>query len=281
VVPEVQSEVAVMADIDGDGKPAIVYMGGGQVRYAKPDPANPTGPWIVKNISEKGYGTSHGIGVGDINGDGRKDIVNAYGWWEHPADPDGTSKDHPVAFGRYGRGIVGGATMGVYGVNGDGKADVVTALNAHGWGLAWFEQKRDADGNISFVRHMITDDLTTKAENAGRVAFSEPHGITFADVNCDGIPDLIVGKRYLSHINTYLDPDPWGQPVLYVFKVVRDPKAPGGARFVPELIDNASGAGSDIVATDLNHDGAIDIVTATRYGTFIFWGKPGAEKAAK
>jgi len=123
-------------------------------------------------------------------------------------------------------------------------------------GLAWFEQKRDADGNISFVRHMITDDLTTKAENAGRVAFSEPHGITFADVNCDGIPDLIVGKRYLSHINTYLDPDPWGQPVLYVFKVVRDPKAPGGARFVPELIDNASGAGSDIVATDLNHDGA-------------------------
>ena len=50
---------------------------------------------------------------------------------------------------------------------------------------------------------------------------------------------------------------------------------------MPELIDNESGAGSDLLATDLNHDGAIDIVTATRYGTFIFWGKPGAEKASK
>jgi len=84
VVPEVQSEVAVMADIDGDGKPAIVYMGGGQVRYAKPDPANPTGPWIVKNISEKGYGTLARNWRGRHHGDGRKDIVNAYGWWEHP-----------------------------------------------------------------------------------------------------------------------------------------------------------------------------------------------------
>ncbi len=130
---------------------------------------------------------------------------------------------------RYGRGIMGGAVMGVYDVNGDGLADVVTALNAHGWGLAWFEQKRDAAGKISFVKHMIADDLTTQKENAGGVVFSEPHASAFADVNGDGIPDFIVGKRYLSHVNTYLDPDPFGQPVLYVYKVVRDPKAPGGA----------------------------------------------------
>ena len=282
VVNEVQSEVAVMRDVDGDGKPEIVYMGGGQVRYAKPDPKNPTGPWIVKNVSEKGYGTAHGIGVGDINGDGRMDIVNAYGWWEQPADAaNGTWIYHPEAFGRYGRGIMGGAVMGVYDVNGDGLADVVTALNAHGWGLAWFEQKRDAAGKISFVKHMIADDLTTQKENAGGVAFSEPHASAFADVNGDGIPDFIVGKRYLSHVNTYLDPDPFGQPVLYVYKVVRDPKAPGGARFVPELIDNTAGAGSDFVAMDLNGDGAVDIVTPTRFGTVIFWGKPGAEGGAK
>jgi hypothetical protein len=278
VVKEVQSEVAVLADVDGDGKPEIVYMGGGQVRYAKPDPANPTGLWIVKNVSEKGYGTAHGIGVGDINGDGRKDIVTAYGWWEGPKDPaTGTWKYHPAEFGRYGRGIMGGAEMGVYDVNGDGLPDVVTALNAHGWGLAWFEQKRDGQGNISFVRHMIADDLTTKAENAGGVVFSEPHASAFADINGDGIPDFIVGKRYLSHVNTFLDPDPFGQPVLYTYKTVRDAKAPGGARFVPELIDNESGAGSNFVAVDLNHDGAVDIVTPTRFGTFVFWGKAGSK----
>jgi hypothetical protein len=68
VVDSVQSEIAVVRDIDGDGKPALVYEGDGYVRYAKPDPANPTGPWIIHNVSEKGYATAHGIGVGDING---------------------------------------------------------------------------------------------------------------------------------------------------------------------------------------------------------------------
>ncbi len=274
VVDDVQSEIAVLRDVDGDGKPEVVYMGDGQVRYAKPDPANPTGQWIVHNVSEKGYATAHGIGVGDINGDGRMDIVNPYGWWEQPAA--GSNQEtwtyHPEVFARYGRGIMGGSVMAVYDVNGDGLNDIVTVLNPHGWGMAWFEQKRDPQGKISFVKHMIMDDFST--QNAGNVVFSEPHGTTFADVDGDGVPDFIVGKRYWSHLDTYLDPDPYGQPVLYVYKTVRNPKAPGGAEFVPELIDNHSGAGSDLLAVDLNKDGAMDIVTATRFGTFIYWGKP-------
>jgi hypothetical protein len=157
---------------------------------------------------------------------------------------------------------------------------VVTSLNAHGWGLAWFEQKRDAQGHISFVRHMIMDDLGTQKENAGGVAFSELHGATYADINGDGIPDFIVGKRYWSHNSDYLDPNPFGSPVLYWYKTVRDPKAPGGARFVPELIDNRSGAGSTLLAVDLNHDGALDIVTSNKLGTFIFWGKPHSGRNA-
>jgi hypothetical protein len=68
--------------------------------------------------------------------------------------------------------------------------------------------------------------------------------------------------------------------VLYVYHTVRNPKAPGGAEFVPELIHNRSGAGSDLLAVDLKGDGAMDIVTSTGRGTFIFWGKPHAGKAA-
>ncbi|MGY3211780.1 FG-GAP repeat domain-containing protein [Mucilaginibacter sp. HD30] len=278
VVPGVQSEITLFKDIDGDGKPELIYGGGGQMKFAKPDPADPTKPWIQTAISERGTSNAHGIGVGDVNGDGLLDVLNVNGWWEHPKNYDGKAlwEYHPQAFGRYGhRGShVGGSAMGVYDVNGDKLNDVVTSLNAHGFGLAWFEQKRDAAGKISFVRHMIADDYSTK--NAGDVTFSEAHGAAFADIDGDGIMDFITGKRYYSHLDTFLDPDPYGAPVVYVYKTVRDAKAPGGAKFVPELVHNRSGVGSDVLATDLNKDGAVDIVTATNRGVFIYWNTPKA-----
>ena len=269
VVPRYQTEIGVMHDIDGDGKPELVYGADGQMRWAKPDPANPTATWTVHNVSEPGYVTAHGVGAGDINGDGRADIVNPHGWWEQPAT-SGTQPwtYHPHAFGRYKRGF-GGSVMAVYDVNGDKLNDVVTTLAAHGWGMAWFEQIRDATGAISFEQHMIMDDPSTK--NAGGVVFSQPHGSNFGDLNGDGITDFVVGKRYWSHRDTYLDPDPYGSAVLYWYKTVRNPKAPGGAEFVPELIHNRSGTGSDVYPVDLNKDGRLDVVTATRFGTFIFW----------
>ena len=162
--------------------------------------------------------------------------------------------------------------MAVYDVNGDGLNDIVTSLQAHGMGLAWFEQKRDAAGKISFVKHMIMDGYGD--DNAGGVTFSELHGATYADIDGDGLLDFVVGKRYWSHLDDYNDPDPYGPPVLYWYRTVRDRSAPGGARFVPEMIHNRSGVGSDVLATDLNKDGIMDVTTATDRGVHIFWGKP-------
>lgn len=265
VVPQASTEIELLKDIDGDGKPEVLFGADGALEYAKPDPANPTAPWIVYQVSEKTGVNPHGMGVGDINGDGRMDIVAARGWWEQPAkiSPETPWKFHPADFGS------GGAEMGVYDVNGDGLNDVVTAIAAHGWGLAWFEQKRDSAGNISFVRHDVMGDFAAK--NAGGVTFSELHAMAFADLDGDGIPDIITGKRHWSHLESYADPDPYGPAVVYWYRTVRNPKAPGGAEFIPELIHNRSGVGSHLAAVDLNHDGAVDIITSTNRGTFVFW----------
>ncbi len=273
VVPQASTEIELLKDIDGDGKPEVLFGGDNAMEYAKPDPANPTAPWTVHQISEKNGVNAHGMGVGDINGDGRMDVVGPRGWWEQPAKgtPEGPWKFHPAEFGN------GGAEMGVYDVNGDGLNDVVTGIAAHGWGLAWFEQKRDKGGEISFLRHDIMGDFSTK--NAGNVTFSELHAMTFADLDGDGIPDIIVGKRQWSHLESFLDPDPYGPAVLYWYRTVRNPKAEGGAEFVPELIHNRSGVGSHLAVADLNHDGAVDIITSTNRGTYIFWNQMHAAKA--
>ena len=270
------AEVTVMKDIDGDGKADLVYMGGGALRWARADPTNPTGQWLSTQVGEPGTYVAHGIGAGDINGDGKPDILNAYGWWENPGKADTPMwKYHPQAFGRSnGRGAPGGAEMCVYDVNGDGLNDVVTSLQAHVFGLAWFEQKRDAAHNVTFERHMISDDFASK--NAGNVTFSEPHGSTCADMDGDGVPDFVVGKRFFSHQESYTDPDPMGPAVLYVYKTVRNKNAPGGAEFVPSLVHNASGAGSQITVTDLNKDGINDIATGGELGAFVFLGAPRA-----
>lgn len=276
VLTTITTEIVLLKDLDRDGKPEIVFGGGGVYAWAAPDPSNPTAVWTPHPISSPGEAVNgHGIGVGDINGDGRLDVVVPTGWYEQPAE--GIAKSpwtfHAVEFGNNGVFGNGGGEMGVYDINGDGLTDVVNG-SAHNWGIKWFEQKKAADGTRTFEQHSIAQDFSTK--NAGDVVFSESHAARFVDMNGDKIPDMVTGKRYWSELENYTGPDPYGAPVLYIYKVVRNPKAPGGAEFVPELIHNRSGVGSSFDVVDLNKDGKPDIVTATAFGTFAFLSKPGA-----
>ena len=271
VTDRVSSELALLKDVDNDGTLDYIFKDAdNRFVFANPDPAKPTASWAKHPISEPGPWANHGMGVGDVNQDGRPDFLNAYGWWAQPGTGAQSAWTyHPAAFGRWTRSSPGGAEMAVYDVNGDGLNDVVTSLQAHGWGLSWYEQKKAADGTITFYEHEIMGDFSTR--NAGGVTFSQLHGSAAADIDGDGLLDFVTGKRFWSHLDTYLDPDPHGAPVLYVYRTVRNPKAPGGAEFVPELIHNRSGMGSTAALFDLNKDGAVDIVTSTRRGTFVFW----------
>ena len=281
VVSSVYAETPQFGDIDGDGRPELIMCQGKgpeiQNSYAKPDWSDPTKPWTIHPISEKGNWGHHGMGYGDINGDGRADLVQTSGWWEQP--PAGSTSlwtFHAAPFSESEwtgmiRPFAGGADMFVYDVNGDGLPDVITSLGAHGWGLAWFEQKRAANGEISWLRHLIMgrpSDRQAWEETDKNVEFSELHALALADVDGDGIKDIITGKRWWSHGDLNSVPDAQSSPVLYWFKLVRKPGHQ--VQFVPHLINNNSGVGTQIAAEDMNGDGKVDILTAARKGAFVF-----------
>ena len=268
-------ESPIFADVDDDGKPELLSISGStagekikQWGWYAPDWSAPTKPWRFVTVTEKSEFNHyyHGEGVGDINGDGRTDIVLNEGWFEQPAKnaPAGTLwKKHDFVFSQ----DRGGAQIEVYDVNGDGKNDVVTAMNAHGWGLAWFEQQRDAAGKITFVEHRLMG--TREEEGKYGVAFSQPHAVTLADIDGDGLKDIVTGKRRWAH-GPKGDVEPMATPVNYVFLLRRDRNAPGGAKFVPQLVDDASGLGTQVVATDVTGDGAPDVLASSKLGAWVF-----------
>jgi hypothetical protein len=262
----VGNESPSFQDLTGDDLAELICSFGSKLGYVTPNRSQPTRPWTFHPISPEGpwQKYTHGLGVGDVNGDTRQDILTATGWWEQPAslenDPQWTHHAYTFSNKR------GGAQMFACDIDGDGDNDVITSLDAHGWGLSWFEQVKVDSGNIDFKPHVIMGDKV--ADNPFGVRFSQLHAMALADLDGDGLQDLVTGKCYWAHNGR--DPGAREPSVVYWFRLVRQD---GKAQFVPAQIDGNSGVGRQVSICDLNGDSVLDILTSNKKGLFAFHGK--------
>jgi len=244
-------ETTRLCDFDGDGKPEIISN----------NPGNPLKIFQLQ-LDAQGKGTGvfkefevlakqdHGMGFGDINNDGRVDIILNNGWLEAPQKPFVEKWTFHDEFSLEGASI----PIIIADINHDGRSDFITGI-AHDYGLFWYEQLIDSNNKRTWKKHPI--DLSN----------SEYHTMEWEDIDNDGNPELITGKRYRAHNSN--DPG-WDDPIgLYYFKW-------NGESFTKQVISygklgEGKGAGIFFKVVDLDNDGKKDIAVAGKDGLYVFY----------
>ena len=246
------NESPAFVDVDGDGRPDILCNDpvAKEMIWMKSPSIKGDTVWhryVIASGNIPGVDRyTHGLGFADMNGDGRPDAIITKGWWEMPADPKQPNW-------LFHQADLGEDCSQIYtlDVKGDGKINLVSA-SAHRYGIWWHEKSIDINGNEKWIHHLIFNE------------FSESHGLALADINGDGHPDLITGKRYFAHNGN--DPGAFEPAVLYWFEFIPG-KIP---KWIPHRIDNDSGVGLQVIAKDINSDGLVDIVLCNKKGLFFF-----------
>ncbi len=247
------NEGQLMVDIDGDGRPEWVvnsWKKGMPMRIWRlvdcpPQPSGAVVKLVPSTLGEQANG--HGVAVGDINGNGRLDVLVGEGWYEQP---ESELWGQPWTFHR-DWDLHSSLPMLVRDLDGDGRNDLIFG-NGHDYGLYWWKNLGpDSAGKIQWKETLIDR------------SFSQPHVLIWADLDGDGHDELITGKRYYAHNGK----DPGGQepPCLYYYKW--DHASLNFKRFV--IDQERVGTGLQIVAQDLNGDGKVDIAVAGKSGTYV------------
>ncbi|MBC8164384.1 MAG: VCBS repeat-containing protein [Bryobacteraceae bacterium] len=247
-------EFAFLVDLDNDGKAREVLPQFGDEKKPLAWYEARDGAFVKHVVAPKSYG--HGIGAGDVNKDGRADILTPEGWLEAPADSrSGDWKMHS--------GFPKGPHYGflhVLDVNADGRNDIVVS-QAHDYGILWFEQGADGAWN----KHIIDD------------SWSQGHALTIADLNADGRPDILTGKRYMAHNGR----DPGEREPLGIYWYEQIPGAGNKIEWARHVIEygGRAGAGMQINVADLDADGDPDFVVGGKSG--VFWFENLTKKATR
>ncbi|HOA75317.1 MAG TPA: VCBS repeat-containing protein [Phycisphaerae bacterium] len=237
-------------DVDGDGVPEIVPNAADKIivyKLVRGSDGKGTGKFDKFVLREGGVG--HGLGYGDINGDGRGDFLGVGGWAEQPPEGlEGKWSWHAEwDFKQTSVPIL------VHDVDEDGLADLILGAG-HGYGLWWYKQGKDADGKRTWTKQIIDEKR------------SQYHDLVLADIDNDGRPELITGKRYRAHNGQ--DPganDPVG---VYYFKISK-------GKFERVTIDygpaeTTAGAGLYLWVADVDGNGWKDIVAPGKGGLYLF-----------
>jgi len=247
-------------DIDGCGQPEILpnTPGNREVAYYKLE--NGKFRKVVVYTFAEGHSQGHGIGCGDIAGNGRMDILLAFGWLEAPANPEkGEWKYHSL--GEVPWGWQGSDPMLVCDVNGDGKNEIICG-QAHNYGLWWSER----DGSRGRSPSMNNEDEKWIHHPIDPYN-SQYHDMQWIDIDGDGKPELVTGKRHRAHCGN--DPGEWDDVGIYYFKWT-------GEGFSKQVIDygpigTCHGCGIHFALADLRGTGRLDLIAPSKGGLFIYY----------